>query len=219
MLFRSTETNAESNQKGAYDGEDAKSERKQVSKSYYELSEKKEDNKKFWRARYSLEENSASGSEGKEESYEEEFWYASETSSFASNYVSSMAEGMTSFYTSDGDDAEEKSIYELYESFTYAGGMYTATLYQEVKLYSGVYEMLPCTVTVSFNKSECCVIGLGVKIEGDGTAFEKDQYDLKYSYKGESVYALSDINATDATKSDKDIVKAIDKAKQEKEEN
>lgn len=209
---------------GSDDGEEGSRQSKQVSKAYYELSEEKDDKKSYWRARYSLGEAESSDPESEIERYEEDFWRATETSNFTSNYIYSIAKDLEFYETDDKENAEEKSIVELYDKFVYAGGVYTANLFREVDVAEGydksIYELVPCTVTVSFNSAECCVIGLGIKCKGEGNAFKKDSYNLDYTYEGVSAYAVTELKTTDVSKkANKDIVKAIEKAKQEKEEN
>lgn len=215
------ESSSSSSASGSEDGEKGESKSKYVSKNYYELSETKDS---YWRARYSLENSYSSDVESKSERKEEDFWEASETSYFASSSVSSLA-SIGSFYeTNDKDTAVAKSIKVLYSKFTYSGGVYTADLYREVNItqesdLSSIYELVPCTVTVSFDGAQCCVIGLSIKCKGEGNAFKKDNYNIDYTYSGTSIYAVTDIGKTDASKkANKAITKAIDKAKAEKAE-
>ena len=84
---------------------------------------------------------------------------------------------------------------------------------------NGMEDVLECKVTISFNKAEKCVTGYGVKTEGEGNLKADEtyySYDMNYTYKGESVYAVTKIKTTDVSeKVNKDISKALEKAKAE----
>ncbi len=188
-----------------------------TSKTYYDLSETRNSLTYYWKATYSSKESSSSDSRGEEKSDEENFWYASETATFASNSITTMFSETTFYETNDETSAQAKSIIDLYEKFMFDGGTYTATLYRKVDVYEGIKQLIECNVSVSFNKAESCVIGFGIKTEGEGNVTETDEYNLDYTYKGESVYAITKIKETDVTeKSNKDITEAIDKAKERK---
>lgn len=207
--------------------------RNYVSKSYYEPNVQKEDGY-YWEAEYSLSKEEDGDGECRES---ENDWSACETSWFPRgvdfNYGGSLAsprdvfEWASRFYETDDEEAEPQRIADLYEKFTYSGGVYTASLYSYRTVenyYAPVTTLIPCVFSISFNNAEGCVIGYEVKWEGAGTLFGKDnnfvgaevemEYNFDYTYKCETVYSITNINKTDAAKKrNGDIAKAIEKAK------
>ena len=86
----------------------------------------------------------------------------------------------------------------MYDKFTYSGGLYTATLYLDASIYQGVKELIECTVTVSIKDG--FAIGIKVKADAEGNAYEKEAYDLNYSYVAEIAYGITKVKLTDASK-------------------
>lgn len=191
-----------------------------TNKNYYELSEKKDDIKTYWNAGYSKEEQQISNY-GKE--YEENYWRASETTSFIYNdFVSFFDE---TFYDKAEDTANEPrksgKITEFYDSFTYSGGYYSATLYMEADIYDelNLSDVIECKVTLSFKDRN--IIGYKIEFDANGNLSndKKDSvnYNFEYKIKGKTAVAVSDLNKTDPAKIiNSDIKKAIDKAKADK---
>ncbi|MDE6411412.1 MAG: hypothetical protein K2L02_02620 [Clostridia bacterium] len=220
--YSETKSSSELSMKG--DEDKSTSESEGTEKEYYELKAEKEGVKTYWYADYSKFESSSESPLGKDSKKKEEYWDAYTEVEFAESYIYEIFEGDIYFYESKEENAEEKSILELYEKFTYADGVYTATLYKEVELYEvlELSDIIECTVKVSFNKAEKCVIGYSVKTEGEGNLKIEESnlvpvsYNLDYTYKAESVYSLTNIKSTDVSKKvDKDLTKALDKAKAE----
>lgn len=190
------------------DGEKEFDNRKVMRKEYYERGRKEDDLQYYWRAR-SESENSET-TDGRRNS--ETYWSASETYSFMSNSISSMFND-TNFYETK-DSERSKKIIDLYDKFAYADGIYTAKLYRRVSIHNSIYENVGCIVSVSFDKTENCVIGIGIKTNGADNMWKYDEYDLAYSYKGESIYRISNIGNTDVSvKENNDIRSAVNKAK------
>lgn len=209
--------------------------RNYVSKSYYEPNVQKEDGLYYWAAEYSLSKEEDGDGECRES---ENDWSAREISWFPSGadfncYREAFVrpcdvfEWASRFYETDDEEAEPQRIADLYEKFTYSGGVYTASLYSYRTVedyYAPVATLIPCVFSISFNNAEGCVIGYEVKWEGAGTLFGKDnnfvgaeaemEYNFDYTYKCETVYSITNINKTDAAKKrNGDIAKAIEKAK------
>lgn len=204
--------------------------RNYVSKSYCEPNVQKEDGY-YWEAEYSLSKEEDGDGECDER---ENDWSACETSWFPSgdnfNYGGNFASPRDVFewglfYETDDEEAEPQRIADLYEKFTYSGGVYTASLYGYRTVgdyHAPAATLIPCVFSISFNNAEGCVIGYEVKWEGAGTLFGKKsgffdgeiEYNFDYTYKCETVYSITNINKTDAAKKrNGDIAKAIEKAK------
>lgn len=192
-------------EKGTMSGEES-------DKFYYERKEEG----KYWKTSYSYEQSKSETPEGKASKEEEKYWSAGTTNYFADSYIEDMISEST-FYVTKEENAESENITALYDKFTYFGGVYTATLYRKVNIYSGFKDLVECTVLVSFNKAEKCVVGYSIKTVGEGNLKEDStysSYDFSYTYKGESVYAVTNIRTTDVSKKvNKDVTKALDKAK------
>ena len=198
------------------DDEKMKASAEETDKAYYELKEEGV----YWKAAYAYEMSELDGTDIRRSEKSESYWIAGTTFYFADNTINIMFSDSTFYETKDG--TEEKNIAELFEKFTYSAGVYTATLYKEVEIYgemNGMEDVLECKVTISFNKAEKCVTGYGVKTEGEGNLKADEtyySYDMNYTYKGESVYAVTKIKTTDVSeKVNKDISKALEKAKAE----
>lgn len=213
--YSETTAASEASMKG--DEDKSMSSDEEISKEYYELKEEGV----YWRTRYNKSDYSAESPTGKESNKEEGYWRASTTAYFADNYVEVFADAdLVSFYDTKEEGATLKNITRLYDKFTFADGVYTATLYQEVGIYEALDlgDIIECTVSVSFNKAEKCMIGYSVKTKGEGNLKEETNtyynYNLDYTYEAEVVYSVTEIKTTDVSKKvNKDITKAVDKAK------
>lgn len=187
-----------------------------IAKSYSVLSEENGGNKSYWVSEYTKEESE--GTEGKK--IEESYWKTEESSYPVSDYYLSQYLAK-SYYTDDKDTTASKTIVELYDSFTYDGGVYTANLYMRERIYESVYVRAACTVKISFKN------GYVISFEESVDASDKyevsassNEIKLEYTVKGKVVCNITGINETDASKKEtKDITKAMDKAKAEKEKN
>ncbi len=207
------ESTSKSEGKGTYLGKEENANATYNTKAYYELKENKNDVKTYWGAEYAKVESKSSEGVYNEENY----WAASVENHFMSNSISSLLY-IAQFYETK-DAAAPKSIAELYEKFTYNGGVYTADLYTRVSLDNSgdlPYVNESCKVTVSFKGGY--VIGLVIKVDAEDSIEEANQYNLSYKCQTETIYTLKDIKSSDASKKvNKDITKAIDEAKAEEE--
>jgi len=197
---------------GTYSGKEIKGNYDNSQKAYSELSENKESVKTYWVAEYSKQELKSNEGETKEE----EYWSASEDYHMLSSGLDALTYS-TLFYETE-DATAPKSIVSLYDKFTYNGGVYTADLYTKLNLdMSGdLIDIVACKVTISFKGGY--VIGLGIKVDASDSLKEENAHDITYTVKAESVYVLTEIKTTDVSKKvNKDITKAIDEAKADKE--
>ncbi len=203
------ETSSQSAEKITADGKELNSSSKGVDKSYYELKEQSiNDGTEYWCADYSSEEIKSD----EKHKIEETFWDAAETSVFEDNYANYVFSDMNFYDGGDEKTAVESDLNELYDKFTYSGGLYTATLYLDASIYQGVKDLIECTVTVSIKDG--FAIGIKVKADAEGNAYEKEAYDLNYSYVAEIAYGITKVKLTDASKKvNSEITKALDKAK------
>lgn len=195
-------------QKGTSSGDEVNSNSSETAKAYYELNEKESTYKTYWCASYGKSEDKTIDSVSSSEHY----WKAREVSYISDAGSSSIADSL--FYESKDTIASSKII-DLFDKFTYSGGIYTANLYMNV--YIGIAtERVECKVSVSIKDDY--VVGLGLNVDVSDRAYLKGYYDYKYTYKAESVCVISNIGSTDVSKkSNKDIKKAIEKAKSDEE--
>lgn len=189
---------------------------KATNKDYYELKEETEKSTQYWRAGW-FERKTVEGDKfGEDETSKKSDWRVNETSSFMYNYINDMFDGTVFYETNDSETAKAVTLVDLYGSFTFSKGVYTANLYRKAELYSDyvtINDFVPVTVTVSFNAAECCVTGCGIEGKGSGTLSE-NKYDVEYRWEGKSVYSISKIGSTDVSKKvNKDIKKALQLAK------
>ncbi len=206
-----TESNESMDMKATSDGEEEKLKYSSVEKYYYELDEKGEYATSYWKASYGKKDIDSTD----RKSYTENYWDAYSSYDYASNPLKKLA---LDFYESDSTTASSKSITTLYDKFTYSGGVYTATLYSVVEIAEMGSDLIKVEVKVSFSGGY--VIGLSYKAKKVEGELSLSEGNFKYTYSTEAVYALKDINKTDVTKkANKDINKAIQKAKDEKEDN
>ena len=175
-------------------------------KTYYEFSQTEDEEDYYWKVSYSKEKMSNVD----QKSTDEDLWYAYETGTFYSPEFGTLED---TFYK-DSEGEEGGYLPSLYESFKFENGVYTASLYQRVYLYEGIRTIVPVTVSVSISKADSCILGAKLVYDATGTAKEEGEYELSYKYKGEDVYALSNIGSTDASKKATSAVKkAIEREK------
>lgn len=190
---------------------------KSTNKAYYELKEKTEDHTKYWRASQNERKSVEGDKYGESETSEKSDWRVSDTSSFMYNYINDMFDGTTFYETNDSENAKAVTLVNLYGSFTFSDGVYTANLYRKVELYRDyvtINDFVPVTVTVSFNAAERCVTGCGIEGKGSGTLYRENAYNVQYTWKGKSVYSIGKIGSTEVSdKANKDIRKALNLAK------
>lgn len=197
--------------KGTSLGDEVNTKTSDVSKAYYELKEKEGSSKTYWRASYLKDESKTIESVSSKEYY----WKASAVSYISDTSSSTIAD---SFFYETKDATYSSRLISLFDKFTYSGGVYTANLYRDVYIGGVASERIACKVSVSIKDDY--VVGLGLNIDVSERAYEKGNYDFKYTYKVESVCVISNINSTDVSKkANKDIIKAIDKAKADEEDS
>lgn len=203
-----TEMSSNSDSKGRFKGEEINSKSSEINKAYYELSKEGESYNYYWRANYAKSESK----DLKAVSSQENYWTAKEITYFADSAVSPLYRA--TYYESEAAESSTY-LYDMYDMFTYSGGVYTANLYMNVTIGRVKTVRVECEVKLSFKDGY--VIGLSYKAGGSDKAYENNRYNLEYTFKTEGVYSLSNVNSTDVSKkSNKDIIKAIDKAKSEK---
>ncbi len=203
------EADLKTEKKGTVTGKDYDETSSTNAKMYYELCEEKDNKKTYWQAAYGKIENKSL----EEKTSTEKLWQAEKTSYMVDPSVIDISG--TSFYA-DEETTTVSKLSALYEKFTYSDGVYTATLYKDVEVDNIAEDKMACTVKVSIKDGY--VIGLSVKIDVKDILYKKSVYDIEYTYKEEETVVLSNIKSTDASKKvNKDIKKAIDKAKAEDE--
>ena len=184
-----------------------------VAKTYYELKETKNETDYFWNVTYTKAKSNNVDTEYRSNNVKgtSEFsWYASTTRYF----YSPEFDALSGRFYKDSEGEEGGYLPTLYESFKFESGVYTASLYQKVDLYEGIRTIVPVTVSVSISKADTCVLGVKLVYDASGTAKEEGEYDITYKYKGEEVFALSNVGSTDASKKATSAVKkAIEREK------
>ncbi len=203
------EAELKTEKKGTVTGKDCDETSSTNAKMYYELCEEKDNKKTYWQAAYAKIDNKSL----EEKTSTEKLWQAEKTSYIVDPSVIDISGN--SFYA-DEETTTVSKLSALYEKFTYSDGVYTATLYKDVEVDDIAEDKMACTVKVSIKDGY--VIGLSVKIDAKNILYKKNAYDITYTYTQETTTVLKDIKKTDASKKvNKDITKAIEKAKAEED--
>lgn len=194
------------------DGETYNSSKRYSDKKYYQPKSNEDGTKTYYSASYNLDETKSNVSHTATETY----WHATSTQSFIQGEATPNHFLADSFQTQK-DSNTVVTLDKLYESFGFAGGVYTAKLYLTPTSYDYDLDELgyllsntvECEVAVSIKDG--IVVGYSVKAETKESISENG-VNVKYTVSFETVIALTDIDSTKASKKESgDIKKAIDK--------